>query len=148
MTDSLRYYILVTEESNWKKSFEKNIWGFSEKTKGYWNTIQAGEFVAFYVTAPVTKIIGFGKVVKKYVEDNLFWPDEILFDRSLWKYKLKFDVIYLLDDYANGIKPPLTLVLNVGRKVIPEEEFLNLAKIADAKWNSNIEKIITIKKIN
>ena len=144
MTNS-RYYILVTEENNWKKSFEKNIWGFSEKTKGYWNSLETGEYVAFYITAPIKKIIGFGKIVKKYVEDDLFWPDEILFNRSLLKYRIKFDVLYRLDDYTDGIKPPISLVLNVGRKVISEEVFMNMVRMADAKWNSNIEKIIVMK---
>lgn len=145
MTNLVRYYILVTEENNWKKSFEKNVWGFSEKTRGYWNSMEVGEYVAFYVTEPIKKIIGFGKVVKKYVEEDLFWPDEILFNRSLLKYRIKFDIVYRLDDYTNGIKLPLALVLNVGRKVISEEKFLELVRISDTAWNSNIEKIITMK---
>ncbi len=38
----------------------KNSLGFSEKTKGYWNTVKSGDLIGFYVTKPTKKIVGFG----------------------------------------------------------------------------------------
>ena len=60
-----KYYILVGDEENWKISIKNKIWGFSERNKGSWNKTKPGEYLAFYVTSPIKKIIGFGIVKGK-----------------------------------------------------------------------------------
>ena len=60
-----RYYILVGDDSAWKISLTKKVWGFTEKTKGSWNKSYSGDYIAFYVTKPLGKIIGFGKIIEK-----------------------------------------------------------------------------------
>lgn len=62
----INYFVLVGDEKTWHVSFEKKIWGFSEKMRGFWNTTQHGDLLAFYVTKPTKKIIGFGKVKEKF----------------------------------------------------------------------------------
>ena len=52
-----RYYILVGDEGTWKIALQHLQWGFSQKNIGLWNTINEDEFVAFYVTKPIQKII-------------------------------------------------------------------------------------------
>ena len=94
MMNKRRFYILVGDEKTWKTSLTKNIWGFSEKTKGLWNTSQIGDYLVFYVTSPVKKIIGFGNISEKFIDEALFWPDEKIFKRTLWKYRLRFDIFF------------------------------------------------------
>jgi len=74
--EELRYYLLVGDEENWEISIKEKIWGFTDNSKGMWNTTKKGEFLAFYVTSPVKKIIGFGKVSEKFIDDKLLWNDE------------------------------------------------------------------------
>ena len=71
VTTKSRYYILVADEETWKVALEKHQWGFSQKNVGLWNTTNNGDFVAFYVTKPIQKIIGFGIIQEKYISDEL-----------------------------------------------------------------------------
>jgi hypothetical protein len=65
-----------------------SIWGFSDRTKGLWNTSRVGDFMAFYLTSPVSKVVGFDKLSEKFVDEKLIWPDEKLFRRPIWKYRI------------------------------------------------------------
>lgn len=140
---SSKYYILVGDEKTWETSFSENIWGFSDKTKGFWNTMNEGDFLAFYVTSPIKKIIGYGHVEKKFISKKLFWPDEKLFKRPLWTYRLKFNPSFILQKWDDGISSPKGIMLNHGRKTISQEMFLNLIKISDQKWETNLGKKIS-----
>ena len=115
-------------QETWRKSFTKNIFGFKETTKGMWNITNVGDFVCFYATTPIKKIIGFGRVTRKFIDEELFFPDEILFKRLLWKYRIEFEVIRLIGDWASGISPPRTIMLNVGRSKIKKEIYSKMLK--------------------
>lgn len=144
MNDNPRFYILIGDENTWKISFSKNIWGFSEKTKGSWNTSQIGDYLVFYVTSPVKKIIGFGSISEKFIDDDLFWPDEKIFRKSLWKYRLRFKTFFIIENWKNGIECPKNIMLNQGRKVIDIKLFFDLVRDAESKWNNDIKKKIDL----
>lgn len=103
-----------------------------------WNTSKEGDYVGFYVTSPWKKLIGFGKFGRKFVDSRIVWPDERLFERSIWKYRIRIEPIFVSDDWKNGISVPSTIVLNTGRKVLPKQTFQELVKQADKKWKSKI----------
>ncbi len=130
-----RYYILVGDEETWMVALESQQWGFTEKTIGNWKTIHMGELVAFYVTNPTKKIIGFAEITKKFISNDLLWPDEKLFKRSLWPYRLQFEIISMIKDWNDGINPPTNILFNVGRRVIDKKIFESLLKNANKKWN-------------
>ena len=133
------FYILVGDEITWECAFKKNWWGFTDRTKGSWNTIEPGDKLVFYVTKPIKRAIGFGKVEKKFTNKTIFWPDEKLFNRIIWPYTLEFKTIHKISDWNKGIQIPKDIMLNQGRKKIDEKIFLEL--ISDAKKTWNIEKI-------
>ena len=128
------------DENSWKIGLNNKIWGFKDTNFGLWNKTREGEFVIFYVTAPVSKIIGVGQVEKKYVEESIIWPEEKFANRSLWKHKFKLKILKTVS-YDKGIPKPNNLMLNVGRKVLEEDQFLLLLKEADKKWGSNIMEL-------
>ncbi len=142
----MRYYILIGDENNWKTAINENIWGFSDKTKGLWNTTQIGEYVAFYVTQPFSKIIGFGKITKKYVDESLVWKDEKDFNRSLWKYRLGFEPIFIQKNWEKGFKLPSDKkwFLQVTRVVTTKDLFLRLVELADTQWKTKIKEKIKL----
>ena len=41
----MRFYLLIGDKETWSISLEYNIWGFSDKTKGLWNTSNIGDFL-------------------------------------------------------------------------------------------------------
>lgn len=145
LSASTRYYILVGDEVTWKISLENKIWGFNEKTKGLWNKSNIGDYLAFYVILPIRKIIGFGRIKEKYIDESLIWYDEKIFNRSLWKYRISFDGQYTIKDWGNGIEVPHDIILNTGRKVVKEYTFKKLIANAEKKWNVNITNLLTLK---
>jgi hypothetical protein len=136
--DATRFYILVGEREAWTIALSYTIWGFSERTKGQWNTSNIGDYLGFYVTSPTKRIVGFGEINEKFVDDNIVWPDEKLFNISIWKYRIKFKVYYLIGDWQKGIGIPTHIMLNTGRKVINKQTFSRLLRKADIAWNTKI----------
>ena len=134
-----RYYLLVGDEETWNISLKKNLWGFSQKTKGLWNTTNIGDYVGFYVTSPIKKIIGFGIIKNKFIGTDIVWKDEKLFERPFWNYRMEFDIIYVVDSWINGIKSPQGIMLNTGRRVLEKKIFFNLIKIAEKQWKVNLK---------
>ena len=128
-----RYYILVGDEKTWQIAVENSQWGFTQKNVGLWNTSNEGDIVLFYVVKPIQKIIGFGKIDKKFISDNIIWPDEKLFKRSLWKYRIKFKINYMISDWENGIEVPPNIMLNIGRKVISKKQYDDFLRLFKSK---------------
>ena len=141
--DLKNFYVFIGDKRSWEVSVSKNIWGYPNKFEKAWTGINLGDFCAFYVTAPVSKIIGFGKIVERYIDESLIWPDEKLFKRSLWKYKIKFEKIFVIDEWDNGIKVSAKVMLNGGVKHIKKELFEEWTEEAKKKWNVKIIPEIT-----
>jgi hypothetical protein len=137
-----RYYILVGEAEAWKIGLLQNIWGFSEKTRGLWNTSKERDYLAFYVTSPIKKVIGFGRIKRKFTDDSLVWSDEKLFQRPIWKYRFEFEQFHALTDWSNGVVVPSDIMLNVGRKVVSQKLFCALVRASSSKWKTNLVKHI------
>ena len=135
-----RYFILVGDKETWLISFNQNTWGFSNRTKGNWNTSNIGDYVAFYVTKPVKKIIGFGIIISKFVSDDLLFPDEKLFSKSIWKYGIEFKKILTVKKWEEGVPISDDLMLNTGRKVVDKKTFSALIKttLDDRTYNITI----------
>jgi len=131
---STRNYILVGDENTIKTAINELQWGFSERNKRFWNTSEIGEKIAFYVTKPTKKIIGFGIIQNKIIDNRLTWPDEILFKKSLWPLRFQIKLLFTTKNWNDGIEPPANLMLNVGRKVIEKKEFLKLYNTAKKNW--------------
>ncbi len=139
-----RYYILVGDEKTWEVALKEEQWGFTKKSIGLWNTINEGEQVAFYVTSPVKKIMGFATITEKFVSSELIWPDEKLFKRSIWENRVKFKIDSLVKNWNDGVNPPSNVMLNVGRKVINEKIFKLILKDAKNKWNAKTTQDLKI----
>jgi hypothetical protein len=133
-----RYFILVGDIETWKTALKNNIWGFAERSKGHWNTTDIDDYLAFYATAPIKRVIGFGKVSKKFTDDSILFPDEKLFGKVMWLYRIEFSKICTIEDWNNGIAVPSRIMLNVGRKVIEKKTFLQLVKKGEQKWKQEI----------
>jgi hypothetical protein len=140
----MRYYILIGDEKTWEIALQNLQWGFKKKNKGTWESTKKGELVAFYVTTPIQKIIGFGKISEKFTSKDLLWPDEKLFKIPIWENRVKFEIDSLVKNWNNGIKPPSGIMLNVGRKVINEEIFNSMLKESKKKWNTKTEQSLRI----
>ncbi len=134
----IRNYLIIGDETSWKLALEHHLWGFKEKgvSFGSWNTSNVGDNIAFYVTSPTKKIIGFGKITKKIIDKKIIWIDEKIANKPIFSHRLKFEIISLIDDWEKGIPPPKNMMLNSGRKVLSSNIFEMLVKQSEKAWSS------------
>lgn len=138
-----RYYVLVGDSETWLTSLRHNLWGFSERSKGYWNTAKVGDYLAFYVTSPIKRVIGFGIVARKFTDEEIIFPDERLFGKPLWLYRLEYSKISAIERWEDGVPVPADLMLNVGRKAIDKKTFFQIVRKAEQKWKLSLSSKMT-----
>lgn len=134
----LRNYVLVGNKENWEIAISQNVWGFTQKSKGLWRTTKIGENLAYYVTAPIKNIIGFGKIKNKIINNDLIWQTEKQQQESIWIYKLLLDHLYICKDWSKGIPIPNSIILQSSRKVLNDDFFLYIVKKADSQWRTKL----------
>ncbi len=139
-----RNYLIIGDEMSWKVAFQENLWGFKNKgvSFGLWNKTNVGDNIAFYVTFPIQKIIGFGKITEKFIDTKIIWPDEKLVNRAIFSHRLKFKIITIVHDWDHGVPPPKNLMLNTGRKIVDSKTFKILIKQAEKNWKKKFLKYI------
>lgn len=91
-----KFWILSGTEENWDIAFKENKWGARKGLKNRWQLLSPGDILGFYVTRPVSGIIGFGRLTRKAEEKTPYWPDEIRNKQAIWPFRFYFDVIYRL----------------------------------------------------
>lgn len=84
----------------------------------------------------------FGRIVRKFSDNSLIFPDEKIFGKPIWVYRFEFSKIFVVDDWRTGVAVRSNIMLNVGRKVIDKSIFLQLVEKAEQQWNQNISKQI------
>jgi hypothetical protein len=88
---------VVGSPHNWKTAFEhKNIWGLKRTQRHLWESLNEKDALLFYVTSPVSGIIGYGTVRTKFPQDQPLWPQETKENRVIWPLRFEFDVEYCL----------------------------------------------------
>jgi len=140
---SLNYFLLIGKEENWKISISEHLWGMPSQYKKFWESAAIGDLLAFYVTKPTKKIIGFGKIKNKLHNDQLTWNVEKYLGECIWPYKISFDIIQIADMWNDGINLPEKMQLQMSQKKITRDLYLTLVQSAEKKWNVDI-----IKKLN
>jgi len=87
------YWLVVGSPNNWRTAFEhKNIWGLRQTQRNFWESLSETDKLFFYVTSPVSGIIGYGTVRTKFPQDQPLWPQEIKENRVIWPLRFEFDV--------------------------------------------------------
>ena len=88
------------------------------------------------------QIIGFGIATRKTKDEKIIYPDEFLFNKAIWKYKVEFDIYFSMDKLEYGIPLPDNIMVNTGRRVINKERFLHLVHEAEHKWNISLFALV------
>jgi len=95
----MNYWLAVGPPENWKTTFEQgNIWGLSEtqKQKYIWNNLTENDLILFYITNPISGIIGYGTVQTKFRQTKPLWPQEIAERKVIWPLCFEFNVEHCL----------------------------------------------------
>lgn len=89
----------VGSPDNWFTALKQGgIWGLkgTERHTAYWNEIQSGDGLLFYVTRPVSGLVGYGAVKTKFKQDRPLWPEEFRESKVIWPHRFEFDVTFLI----------------------------------------------------
>ena len=90
-----QYWLVVGTQGNWKFSFENgNLWGLKDfrETLALWNLLQEGDKVLFYVSKPVSGVVGVGTITTKFRQTNPLWPEEVRRNAVIWPLRFEFEI--------------------------------------------------------
>jgi len=93
---SLRVWVLSGSLENWERGVSSTIWGTKPKLKHLWEKISKGDVLIFYVTRPVSGVVGVGTVENKFKQETPLWSDEIREGKVIYPYGFEFKVVYVL----------------------------------------------------
>lgn len=91
------FWILTGNEENWETALNSNVWGVREgNLVRYWEKLNKGDFLFFYVKSPITGIIGVGEVESKFKQNEPLWSDEIRENKVIYPYRFGFRTLGVL----------------------------------------------------
>jgi hypothetical protein len=90
-----RFWLVVGTAENWHTAFDyRGIWGLRASQKRYWDRLQENcDVLLFYVTAPVSGVVGSGVIRTKLHQLSPLWPEERAKNEVIWPFRFEFDVL-------------------------------------------------------
>lgn len=67
-----------------------------QNLKNRWDKIEKGDILVFYVSRPVSGVIGFGRVEAKFKQNTPLWKDEIRANKVIYPFRFEFKIDYAL----------------------------------------------------
>lgn len=132
------YYLLIGDPDNWDVAIKNHVWGYTDRSKGFWNTSKKGDLVAFYAIKPIQRVFGFGVVIDKMDDHKLLWNDEKVLKRALWHWRIEFKILAMTKYRKNGVRLPKNMILGTSRKRIDKELYMMLVSEAEKYWKTKI----------
>lgn len=124
----VNYWILTGSLKNWDRGISDTVWGCKPELKERWNKLQVGDVLFFYVSSPISGIVGLGKVTKKFEASSPLWPDEIIENKIIYPYRFEFKIDYVLPKSEwkeKGIKiKDLNIPFRAGINLFTNEEVI------------------------
>ena len=93
-----RFWVAVGPESSWDVSLEQGVWvlnGYGRGPYYHWE-VSVGDHLLFYVTAPVSGVVGSGRITGKTGGGKPIWPAELKARKVLWPLRMTFDIERLI----------------------------------------------------
>lgn len=92
------WWLAVGSVENVEVALEHGVWGLRDSFKliKVWRRISPGDYVFFYVTRPISGVVGYGVVVEKFRGKHLLWPQELKEGRVIWPNRFRFKIEFSL----------------------------------------------------
>lgn len=132
-------WILVGNEENWETALQDSIWGAKHNLKNRWDKIEKGDILIFYVSRPVSGVIGFGRIETKFKQNVPLWKDEIRANKVIYPFRFEFKIDYALpvEDWRDKCINVTDLHVSTwaGINSLPsKEKFNKLMKKSEELW--------------
>jgi predicted RNA-binding protein len=140
-------WILVGNEENWETALQDSIWGARKNLKNRWDKLEKGDILVFYVSRPISGVIGFGRMETKFKQSIPLWKDEIRANKVIYPFRFEFKIDYSLppSDWRDRCINIADLHISTwaGINSLPsKEKFNKLMEKSDDQWNFSYRKII------
>lgn len=136
-------WILCGKPEHWSIALKDEIWGLIPKFRGKWRHLQIGDWLFFYVTAPVTGVVGLGRVEAKFKQNQPLWPDELAKKEVLYPFRFEFESEYVLpeDKWAvKRIKIRLPIGFYSGMNLLDDRDIMDkLGEEVHQQWGARFE---------
>lgn len=95
MRSPTKFWLAVGIPQNWYTAFDYGlIWGLKANQRHYWEAITENtDIVFFYVTSPISGVIGYGRVLEKLHQTSPLWPEERARNEVIWPLRFFFDIL-------------------------------------------------------
>jgi len=135
---------------NWRAAMQEGgIWGIEPKPtlKKRWDKLSEGDLVAFYVSSPVSRVVGLGRVRSKNREDIPLWPAEKQAGKAKWTHRFRFEILQCLDENSWGLRgipiSDLRISRSAGLNLIREKSAaIAFLQRADVEWGTDLTKLL------
>jgi len=144
----MQFWVLSGSLENWDRGISDKIWGVREGLKFWWQELSKEDKLFFYVTSPISGVIGVGKVTNKFEQKEPLWPDEIRSNKTIYPYRFEFEVEYVIPkpewkEKAISLKN-INLNYRAGLNIAKnKEEIKKLAEKIEENWKIKIEELET-----
>jgi len=141
-----KYWVLCGKQENWKIALVDQIWGLIPKFEGKWKYVDQGDWLFFYVTAPVKGVIGVGRAQARFKQTQPLWPDEVALKKVLYPFRFEFKAEYLLPepDWAGKrVRVSLPVGSYSALNILDDKDIIDvLVEAAKARWGVAFEEPI------
>jgi len=143
----MQIWISVGTIENWKTAISGNVWGVKETHKGIWEKLQKNDLLLFYITSPVSGIVGIAKIENKIKQDKPLWPEELEKNQVIWPYRFDFKVEYALPITDWEIKKVsitgLKVKIMAGLSPVKDKDTIkHVFQKMDQTWNTELVKLL------
>ncbi|MGE4555129.1 MAG: hypothetical protein AB7D02_03335 [Candidatus Paceibacterota bacterium] len=97
--NKVKNWLVIGIPDNWETALSQPVplWGLKPRYQVEFQSMNIGDFLWFYATAPVAGVIGVGVVKDKYVDNvNLIWNEEKKLKEVIWPLRFRIHVLKVL----------------------------------------------------
>ena len=99
MNKQAQNWLVIGVIQNWETALSQPVplWGLKTRYQAEFQTLNIGDMLWFYTTAPVKGIIGLGMVKDKYTDNmNLVWNEELKQKEVIWPLRFRIHVLKMI----------------------------------------------------
>jgi len=92
-------WLVIGVVQNWETALSQPVplWGLKTRYQAEFQTLNIGDMLWFYATAPVKGIIGLGVIKDKYTDNmNLVWDEELKQKEVIWPLRFRIHVLKMI----------------------------------------------------
>ena len=101
-----RYWVAVGPKESWEVSLKHQVWGLNAHGRApyYFWEVSKGDLLLFYVTMPISGVIGYGETTEKFEGGKPIWPAEVKGKKAIWPLRIRFQIRLLIpkESWAQG----------------------------------------------